>query len=129
MYMMPNRAKAADEVVFYAWVPPGLIFPREGLMSDALNFAEAQGQYVELLPARTVLSTFLTGGPRGGDASNGGQGGTAGSGGVGFGKAAMFENWIYVEGDFYNIVTGGAGGAGGSADGGDVSGGAGVTES
>lgn len=98
-------------------------------MSDALNFAEAEGQYVELLPARTVLSTFLTGGPRGGDASNGGQAGTGGRGGVGFGKAAMFDNWIYVEGDFYNTVTGGAGGDGGTADGGDVSGGAGVTES
>jgi hypothetical protein len=32
-------------------------------MSDALSFAEIDGQHVELLPARTVLSLFtITGG-------------------------------------------------------------------
>jgi hypothetical protein len=39
-------------------------------MSDALSFAEICGQHVELLPARTVLSMFVTAD----DASNGGQG-------------------------------------------------------
>jgi hypothetical protein len=41
-------------------------------MSDALSFAEICGQHVELLPARTVLSMFVTAD----DPSNGGQGGT-----------------------------------------------------
>ena len=31
-------------------------------MSDALSFAEIDGQHVELLPARTVLSLFTVGG-------------------------------------------------------------------
>jgi len=31
-------------------------------MSDALSFAEIVGQHAELLPARTVLSTFTGGG-------------------------------------------------------------------
>jgi hypothetical protein len=38
-------------------------------MSDTVTFAEIDGQYVELLPARTVLSTFSmgeVGGPNGG---------------------------------------------------------------
>ena len=48
-------------------------------MSDALSFAEIDGQHVELLPARTVLSMVSTpAGPKGGDAGNGGQGGTGG---------------------------------------------------
>ncbi|MGH3773476.1 MAG: hypothetical protein ACRDRW_19140 [Pseudonocardiaceae bacterium] len=37
-------------------------------MSDALSFAELDGQQVELLPTRTVLSTF-THGTNGGDAT------------------------------------------------------------
>ncbi|MGB7794921.1 MAG: hypothetical protein WBL53_01450 [Pseudonocardiaceae bacterium] len=46
-------------------------------MSDALSFVEIEGQHVELLPARTVMSTFRAG--------NGGEGGDGGSaqGGVG----------------------------------------------
>jgi hypothetical protein len=39
-------------------------------MSDALSFAELDGQQVELLPARTVLSMFAQG-TDGGHASNG----------------------------------------------------------
>jgi hypothetical protein len=31
-------------------------------MSEALSFAEIEGQHVELLPARTVMSIFVTGG-------------------------------------------------------------------
>ncbi|MGH3833617.1 MAG: hypothetical protein ACRDRS_24805 [Pseudonocardiaceae bacterium] len=48
-------------------------------MSDALSFTELAGQHVELLPARTVLSTFVQG-------TNGANGadsvGTIGLGGV-----------------------------------------------
>jgi hypothetical protein len=42
----------------------------ENVMSDALSFHEIDGQHVELLPARTVMSMFTT--AEGGDA--GGQG-------------------------------------------------------
>ncbi|MBV8539153.1 MAG: hypothetical protein JO063_04025 [Pseudonocardiales bacterium] len=42
-------------------------------MSDALSFAELDGQQVELLPARTVLSTF-TQGADGGTAIDGTDG-------------------------------------------------------
>ncbi|MDQ3761132.1 MAG: hypothetical protein M3460_05375 [Actinomycetota bacterium] len=97
-------------------------------MSDALSFAEIDGQHVELLPARTVLSMFATGGPRGGDAGNGGMGGTGGEGGDAKGKAALFDNWFYTEGDVYNYVTGATGGTGGAADGGATTGGAGVDD-
>ena len=47
-------------------------------MSDALSFAEIDGQHVELLPARTVLSLFAMGG----DGGKGGGGGDA-QGGLG----------------------------------------------
>ncbi|MBA2472689.1 MAG: hypothetical protein H0V41_10790 [Pseudonocardiales bacterium] len=42
-------------------------------MSDALSFAEIYGQHVELLPARTVLSMFVTAD----DPSAGGSGGSS----------------------------------------------------
>jgi hypothetical protein len=52
-------------------------------MSDALSFTEIDGQHVELLPARTVMSTFRAGGgEEGGDGGYGGNGGNA-QGGVG----------------------------------------------
>ncbi len=92
-------------------------------MTDALSFAEIDGQHVELLPARTVLSLFSgcgCGGPEGGDAS----GGMGGYGGAGEGKASFYNNWIYIEdGEMYNWLTGAQGGG---ADGGAGSGGAGV---
>jgi hypothetical protein len=91
-------------------------------MSDALSFAEIEGQHVELLPARTVLSLFSASGPKGGDAGTGGQGGT---GGAGSGKAGFYHNWIYVEGDMFNTLTGGEGGSG---DGGAATGGPGVVK-
>ncbi|HEV7450938.1 MAG TPA: hypothetical protein VGO16_06045 [Pseudonocardiaceae bacterium] len=96
-------------------------------MSDALSFVEIDGQHVELLPARTVLSLFSgcggCGGPEGGDAGYTGQGGT---GGAGKGEAAFLHNWFYIEdGDVYNNVTGATGG---SADGGGATGGAGVAK-
>jgi hypothetical protein len=40
-------------------------------MSDALNSAELDRQSVELLPARTVLSTFVQSGANGSDAFGG----------------------------------------------------------
>lgn len=99
-------------------------------MSDALSFAEVDGQRVELLPARTVLSMFSMGGPPRGDAGTGSTGspaspgvtgGMGGAGGAGSGTAAIYDNWIYIEGDMVNTLTGGVGGA---ADGGAASGGA-----
>jgi len=47
-------------------------------VSDALSFVEIDGQHVELLPARTVMSMFSLGG-NGGSGGNGGNG----QGGVG----------------------------------------------
>ena len=86
-------------------------------MSDALNLAEGAGQYVELLPARTVLS--CGGGGGGGD----GYGGWAfgGDGGDG-GDAVVAEN-VNFGGEQYNVAVGGDGGDGGDAEGGDVVGG------
>ncbi|MGH3825910.1 MAG: hypothetical protein ACRDQX_01850, partial [Pseudonocardiaceae bacterium] len=47
-------------------------------MSDALSFVEVEGQRVELLPARTVMSLFAAGG----GTAVGGSGGH-GAGGLG----------------------------------------------
>jgi hypothetical protein len=74
-------------------------------MSDALSFAEIDGQHVELLPARTVLSC-CGGGGKGGDGGSA-QGGLginllSGIGILGTGTASA--------GDAF-------GGAGGSANG------------
>ena len=49
-------------------------------MSDVLSFVEIDGQHVELLPARTVMSMFTL--SEGGDGGTGGNGGNA-QGGVG----------------------------------------------
>ncbi|MGH3572440.1 MAG: hypothetical protein ACRDUW_11505 [Pseudonocardiaceae bacterium] len=52
-------------------------------MSDALSFAEMEGQYLELLPARTVMSMFTADGCcSGGGDGDGGNGGN-GQGGIG----------------------------------------------
>ena len=83
-------------------------------MSDALSFAELDGQHVELLPARTVLSLFsAAGGGRGGNAGLGGYGGM-GKGGL-LGANLVNAN---VFGEQYNSAASGFGGAAGSADGG-----------
>jgi hypothetical protein len=102
-------------------------------MSDALSFAEVDGQCVELLPARTVLSLFTAGPVDSSTPTNGAAGGGAaapaaapaavpatyaGDGGDGSGKAAFFNPVFYVEGDVTNALTGGAGGAGGAVGGG-----------
>lgn len=88
-------------------------------MTDALSFAEIDGQHLELLPTRTVLSLFSVGdpgAPAGGapapaPAAGGPEGGDAGNGGPAHGKAGFLHNWIYVEGDMTNTLTGAAGGA------------------
>ena len=79
-------------------------------MFDALSFTEIDGQHVELLPARTVMSLFSTGSHTGGDAGNGGsaQGGVgvnvlSGIGVLGTGAASGGD------------AAGGAGGNGGNA--------------
>ena len=69
-------------------------------MSDALSFAEIDGQRVELLPARTVMSMFSAG--------NG-----AGRGGLGINLLNL-----NLFGDQTNSAGDGVGGAGGSAEGG-----------
>ncbi len=43
-------------------------------MSDTVSFAELDGQHMELLPARTVLSMFSVPGADGGTAGNGTDG-------------------------------------------------------
>lgn len=53
-------------------------------MPDALSFAEIDGQYLELLPARTVLSVvgrniYYGNGNDGGPGGIGGDGGTGGN--------------------------------------------------
>ncbi|MDQ3761469.1 MAG: hypothetical protein M3460_07140 [Actinomycetota bacterium] len=76
-------------------------------MSDALSFAEIDGQHVELLPARTVMSMFAAGG-----------GGKGGDGGDGFGGIGINLLNINVLGEQTNIAGSGFGGAGGDAHGG-----------
>jgi hypothetical protein len=78
-------------------------------MSDALSFVEIDGQHVELLPARTVLSLFLAGGGKGGE---GGAGGNA-QGGVGINVLSG----IGVLGTGTASAGDAIGGAGGSANG------------
>jgi hypothetical protein len=80
-------------------------------MSDALSFAEIDGQHVELLPARTVMSTFRTGG--GGDGGTGGKGGSA-QGGLGI----NLLSGIGILGTGVASAGDAAGGNGGSANGG-----------
>jgi hypothetical protein len=74
-------------------------------MSDALSFTEIDGQHVELLPARTVMSLFTAG------SNKGGAGGSA-RGGLGVIVSAIP---ITVLGDQVNSAGNATGGAGGSA--------------
>ncbi|MFY9809488.1 MAG: hypothetical protein WCC38_02325 [Pseudonocardiaceae bacterium] len=85
-------------------------------MSDALSFVEIDGQHVELLPARTVLSLFTAGGGRG---DRGGNGGTGGNGGGGRGGIGLNVLNIDAFGDQVNSAGDGTGGAGGDANGGN----------
>ncbi len=82
-------------------------------MSDALSFAEIDGQHVELLPARTVMSMFVLGGEEGGDGGKGGAGGSA-QGGLG----VNILSGIGILGTGVASAGDAAGGAGGDANGG-----------
>jgi hypothetical protein len=80
-------------------------------MFDAVSFVEIDGQHVELLPARTVMSMFALG-------KGGGDGGVGGAGGKGTGGIGLNVLDIDVLGDQTNSAADGVGGAGGSAHGG-----------
>jgi hypothetical protein len=81
-------------------------------MPDAVSFAEIDGQHVELLPARTVMSVFVRGG------GGGANGGTGGAGGGGTGGLGVDVLNIDVAGDQTNGAGSGIGGSGGNANGG-----------
>jgi hypothetical protein len=82
-------------------------------MSDALSFAEIDGQHVELLPARTVLSCGCGGG---GGSATGGAGGPGGSAQGGLGINLLSGIGILGTGTASaGDATGGAGGNGGNA--------------
>ena len=75
---------AVNEVFFPAhWATsqptgslPGPLGHCEGdYMSDALSFTEINRQYIELLPARTVMSMFMLAGQSGKGGAVGGDGG------------------------------------------------------
>jgi hypothetical protein len=83
-------------------------------MSDALSFAEIDGQHLELLPARTVMSMLSTTG----GSDRGGNGGTGGAGGAGRGGIGVNLLNIDLFGDQTNSAGDGVGGAGGHANGG-----------
>jgi hypothetical protein len=90
-------------------------------MSDALSFAEIDGQRAELLPARTVLSLFSTGDGcgchGGGDGSHtGGNGGNGGSAQGGLGINILSGIGILGTGTASaGDAAGGPGGNGGNA--------------
>jgi hypothetical protein len=68
-------------------------------MPDALSLAELDGQHVELVPARTVLSLFVSDGSPGDGSDGRGAGSTITNDGIGFTQYAT-----------HGIGTGGAGG-------------------
>jgi hypothetical protein len=79
-------------------------------MFDAMSFGEIDGQHVELLPARTVLSLFATGG------STGGAGGAGGGANGGVGVNVLSGIGVLGTGSASGgDAAGGAGGAGGNA--------------
>jgi hypothetical protein len=71
-------------------------------MPDALNLAEIDGQRVELLPARTVLSLFVSDGTPGSPGD--------GSDGRGAGSTIINDGNGYTLYETHGIGTGGAGG-------------------
>jgi hypothetical protein len=85
-------------------------------MSDALSFTEIDGQHVELLPARTVLS--LAGIAKTGGGVCGGSGGVGGNGGDAYGGIGVNALNIILQHDQFNEAANAYGGQGGSADGG-----------
>ena len=104
-------------------------------MPDALSFMEIKRQYVELLPARTVMSMICCTPNTGttatssttGTSGTAGTTGAASTGGAGNGTT-ITGNTIFVffiEGNQYNTLTGGASGTTGAAStGGTATGGA-----
>jgi hypothetical protein len=82
-------------------------------MSDALSFAEIDGQHIELLPARTVMSRFSAHGCEAGDGGTGGNGGNA-QGGLGI----NILSGIGILGTGIASAGDATGGNGGSANGG-----------
>ena len=79
------------------------------MRSDALSLAEIDGQYVELLPARTVLTLIWSpGGKFYGCGNNGGAGGVGGDAGSGGNSSSH-------DGTGGNANGGGNGGNGGDA--------------
>jgi hypothetical protein len=99
-------------------------------MSDTLSFVELKEQYVELLPARTVLSLLC--GTTGTGTTGTGTTGTGTTGSAGSGMPTITGNtiFVFVAGNQYNTLTGGAAdtggaaGTGGAATGGATAGGA-----
>lgn len=80
----------------------GTAFPRGILMSEAMSFAEITGQYVELLPPRTVLSVVRAGGE--GSAAGHGEQGTRGSDGESIPGTTWWALFIsYRPGSGYGI--------------------------
>lgn len=109
------------------------VIPGRNLMSyapcrDELRWDEIDGQRVELLPARTVLSAgcgawHFGGGGDGGPASDGGYGGWGFGGEAGDGGDATVEGNVNNGFIQVNVAIGGPGGYGGEGDGGDAAGG------
>ena len=89
-------------------------------MFEALSFVEIDGQHVELLPARTVMSMFHAGCgcEGGGHGASGGDGGVGGNGGNGQGGIGLNVLNINALGNQLNSAGDGTGGAGGNANGG-----------
>ena len=76
-------------------------------MSDAVSFVEIDGQLVEVLPTRTVMSMFALG-----------HGGVGGAGGKDAGGIVLNALAIDMLGGQTNTAGDGVSGAGGSAHGG-----------
>ena len=96
-------------------------------MTEALSFADIDGQHAELLPARTVLTTYGYGddggdGGDGGDYNTGGDGGYGGDGGDAYADADAKDNYVFSysgDAELENTAVA-VGGDGGDANGGDV---------
>jgi hypothetical protein len=94
---------------------------KEECMSDALSFADVDGQHVELLPARTVMSAFRACGCEGGGGEEGGNGGVGGNGGSAQGGLGInVLSGLGVLGTGTASAGDAAGGPGGSANGGNA---------
>ncbi|MGH3512865.1 MAG: hypothetical protein ACRDQV_06250 [Pseudonocardiaceae bacterium] len=91
-------------------------------MSDVLSYADVDGQHVELLPARTVMSMFHAGcGCEGGGGEEAGDGGVGGNGGSAQGGLGInILSGLGVLGTGTASAGDATGGNGGSANGGSV---------